>query len=390
MNKPKGYQICNRCVMDTSDPDIEFDENGICSHCHKYDIISQNLPYSLSSHEKKERLKELLKKIQNNGRGKQYDCVIGLSGGVDSSYLAYLTKREFGLRPLAVHLDNGWNSELAIQNIEHICKKLDIDLQTYVIDWEEFRDIQLAFLYASTPDSEIPTDHAIFTMWRQIPEQIGVMYFLCGSNTATESTSVKAWSQGHSNWNYIKTIHQKFGHKKIKTFPHFTKRDLFKWTKIKGIQVINILDYVDYDKQEAKKILIDELGWTDYGGKHYESLYTKFYQAYILPQKFGYDKRRMHLTSLIHSHQISRDEALQELQKPLYNEQELKEDMQYVLNKLGITEDDFQKIMELPKKTIQDYQEEVENGSDLYSDQIYYLFGEIYNRAMSMILRIIR
>jgi len=353
--------------MDTSDPDIEFDNEGVCSHCYSYDTMSRSPPYSLSPQEKQQELLKIIDRIKSEGIGKPYDCVLGLSGGVDSSYLAYLAKKEFGLRPLAIHLDNGWDSELSIQNIERLCKRLEIDLQTYVIDWEEFRDIQLAFLYASTPDSEIPSDHAIFTMWRQIPAQMGIRFFLCGSNRATESTSVKAWSQGHSDWEYIKSVHQAFGHRAIKTFPHFGRLKLFYWGSIKRISVINILDYIDYNKADAKKMLIEKVGWRDYGGKHYESLYTKFYQAYILPEKFGYDKRRMHLTSLIHSGQIQREQALNELQKTIYAKQELKEDRQYVLNNLRISEEEFQKIMHLPKKTIDDYR----SNKDVVLYQVY-------------------
>jgi N-acetyl sugar amidotransferase len=356
MHKPTGYQVCIRCVMDTTDPDIEFDDEGICSHCYNYDTISHRPPHSLSPQERKKEQQKIIDRIKREGKGKPYDCVIGLSGGVDSSYIAYLTKKEFGLRPLAIHLDNGWDSELAIQNIEQLCKRLEIDLQTYVIDWEEFRDIQLAFLYASTPDSEIPSDHAIFTMWRQIPAHTGVRFFLSGVNFATESGGADAWSQGHGDWEYIRSVHRAFGHHKIKTFPHYGRLKLFYWDLIKQISVINILDFVHYNKAEAKKTLINEVGWRDYGGKHYESIYTKFFQAYILPKKFGYDKRLEHLTCLIHSGQITREEALNELQKPIYDKQELKEDMQYVLNNLRISEVEFQKIMHLPKKTINDYQ----------------------------------
>lgn len=370
MHKSKGYQVCNRCVMDTTDPDIEFDDQGICSHCYQADKIFSQYPFNLSVEEREIELKKVVDKIKQEGKGKPYDCVLGLSGGVDSSYVAYLAKKVWGLRPIAIHLDNGWDSELAIQNIERLCNTLKIDLQTYVIEWEEFRDIQLAFLYASTPDSEIPSDHAIMTMWKQIPAQIGVRFFLTGVNKATESTCIYSWSQGHDDWVYISSVHQAFGHRKIKTFPHFGRLKYFYWHRIKRITDIYILNYVEYNKAEAKKTLIDEVGWRDYGGKHYESLYTKFYQAYILPEKFGYDKRRMHLTSLIHSGQITREKALNELQKPIYDKQELNEDRQYVLNNLRISDEEFQKIMHLPKKTIDDYR----NNKDVVLYRVYDLF----------------
>lgn len=375
MHKPTGYQVCNRCVMDTTDPDIEFDDEGVCSHCYRADKIFSQFPFNLTVEEREIELKKILDNLKQEGKGKPYDCVIGLSGGVDSSYLAYLTKKVWGLRPIAIHVDNGWDSEIGIQNIERLCKTLEIDLRTYVIDFEEFRDIQLSFLYASTPDSEIPSDHAVFTMLGQFPAQNGVRVFLFGSNTATESTSVKAWSQGHSDWEYIKSVHNLFGHHKIKTFPHFGRLERYYWYQIKQISNITILDYVEYNKAEAKKTLIDEVGWKDYGGKHYESTYTKFFQAYILPEKFGYDKRRMHLTSLIHSGQITREKALDELQKPIYDAKELKEDRQYVLNNLRISEEEFQKIMHLPKKTIDDYR----SNKDVLLYRVYDLLYRVYD-----------
>jgi len=355
MHKPTGYQICTRCVMDTSDPDIEFDDEGVCSHCYRADAIFSQYPFNLTKEEREIELKKILDKIKQDGKGKPYDCVIGLSGGVDSSYLAYLAKKKFMLRPLAIHLDNGWDSELAIRNIELLCKKLEIDLFTYVIDWEEFRDLQLSFLYASTPDTEIITDHAIVTLFTKIPAQNGINFFLSGSNMETESTSIRQWSQGHADWIYIKSIHKKFGKVPLKTYPYYDRMKLFFWKFIHPVRIIDILDYVHYNKNEAKKILKEEIGWRDYGGKHYESLFTKFYQAYILPKKFGYDKRRMHLTSLIHSRQMTREEALHELNKPLYTNEELNTDMNYVLSNLRISRNEFETIMKTPAKKYEDY-----------------------------------
>jgi N-acetyl sugar amidotransferase len=336
--------------MDTTDPDIEFDENGVCNHCHQYDEQTKNKVFS--GPEGQRKLKEIVDKIKRDGANKQYDCVIGVSGGVDSTYVAYKVK-ELGLRPLAVHLDNGWDSELAVQNIERTLKKLEIDLYTHVIDWEEFKDLQLAFLRASTPDSEIPSDHAIVSLMCQMARKIRVKYIILGYNTRTESHLPKAWSQGHFDWKYIQHVHQQFGTSELKTFPHMDKwlflsyRATQKW--------INILDYLDYVKTDAMQFLQNELGWKYYGGKHYESIYTRFYQGYILPTKFGYDKRKTHFSSLICSGEITREQALTELEKEPYPLNLQEEDKAYVIKKLDLTAAEFEDIMTRPKKTYHDY-----------------------------------
>lgn len=335
--------------MDTSDPAIEFDSNGICNHCYKYD--RDNSIFN-TNEEKFAALNTLIKKIKNAGLGKEYDCLIGVSGGVDSSYVAYLVK-DLGLRPLAVHLDNGWNSELAVMNIENLLKKLNIDLYTHVIDWEEFKDLQLSFLKASTPDSEIPSDHAIFALMRKIAKQNNIEFILSGINKKTESHHPGAWSQGHEDWLYIKSIQKRFGSKKLKTFPHgnwwtfYTTRFSKKW--------VNILDYIDYVKEDAKSILINELEWKDYGGKHFESIYTRFFQGYILPNKFGFDKRKMHLSSLICAGEITRDFALEELKNETYPLDLQNQDKEFVIKKFNLTSEQFERIMLSPKKTYYDY-----------------------------------
>ena len=339
--------------MDTTDVDIEFDENGVCSHCRRYDSLKDK--YLLEKGKREKELAKIVSLIKKKGQKKKYDCIIGISGGVDSSYVAYLTKK-LGLRPLAVHLDNGWNSELAVDNIENILKKLDIDLYTYVLDWEEFKDLQLSFLKASVPDGEIPTDHAIVATIFKIASQMGIKYIISGSNFATEAVYAKKWSQGHYDWRYIKNIQKKFGTKKLKYYPYFTFLSLFYLKIFKGQRTIRILNYIEYIKSDAKRILEKELGWKDYGGKHYESIYTRFYQGYILPKKFNYDKRKYHLSSLICSGQITREEALKEISKEPYpSEQLLKEDREFILKKLDITEDEFEKILMLPNKSILDY-----------------------------------
>jgi len=355
INTEKSYQICTRCVMDTTDPDIIFDDNGVCNRCKKAEKLLNLAPYSLSREEKRIELEKIVKKIKEKGKGKDYDCVIGVSGGVDSTFTAY-TVAKLGLRPLAVHLDNGWDSELAVKNIENAVKKLDIDLYTYVIDWEEFKDLQMAFLKASTPDSEIPTDHAIVASMFKTARREGVKYILTGTNLSTESIFPPAWSYGSYDWKYINSVQKVFGTRKLDSFPRISLIDLFLDMKIRKINRISILNYIDYVKKDAIEIIENELDWRNYGSKHYESIYTRFFQGYILPVKFGFDKRRSHLSSLIVSNQVTREQALEELKKDPYPSKELlEEDKNYFINKFGIDEIEFQKIMALPKKKFKEY-----------------------------------
>jgi hypothetical protein len=266
--------------------------------------------------------------------------------GVDSSYLAYWAKKE-GLRPLIVHFDNGWNSELATENIRNICDKLGFGLNTHVINWEEFKELQLAYLKAGVVDIEALTDHAIMATIYQIAAKYKIKYTINGFNYATEAIMPKGWVFDKTDWENIKDIYRKFGNAKpIKSFPHvsFYRKLYYHWfLKLESIQVLN---YIDYNKKDAKQIITKELAWRDYGGKHYESVFTKFYQAYILPVRFGIDKRIAHLSNLICSGQITRPEALEELKKPLYNADELRIEKEYVLKKLGLQEVDFDRFMQ--------------------------------------------
>jgi len=344
------YQICTRCVMDTTDPEIQFNEYGVCNHCHAYDRMARLEVFT--GEEGQRLLLQKIETIQNDGRGQEYDCIIGVSGGVDSTYVAYLV-RKYGLRPLAVHLDNGWDSELAVNNIHKALNILEIDLHTHVIDWEEFRNLQLSFLKASTPDSEIPSDHAIVSLMYMMAEQLGIKYVISGRNVRTETHVALAWSMGHFDWKYIKNVQRIFGTVPLKSYPHrtFQQEERYRRSQV----WFDILNYVDFVKKDAMKVLEQELGWKYYGGKHYESIYTRFFQGYILPVKFGYDKRRGHLSSLICSNEITRDEALLELNKPTYSVTLQEEDREYVVKKLGLTDDEFEDIMQLPTKTILDY-----------------------------------
>lgn len=344
---------CSKCLMNTlSDPDIKFDENDVCHHCNRYEeLLSKRV---VSPVEREEQLDKLVQKIKKSGRNKPYDCIIGVSGGVDSTYVAYLSKT-LGLRPLAVHFDNGWNSNLAVDNIEKTLSHLGIDLDTYVVDWEEFRDLQLSFLKASVADCEIPSDHGIDALlWRKA-SQHGIKYILSGMNFATESISVPAWSYGHSDWKYIKDVHKKYGSTKLKTFPHFNFFDLFYFNLVKKIRIVSLLNYVDYNKENAQALLEEKLGWKRYGGKHYESIYTRFYQGYYLPEKFGYDKRVGHLSDLINSQQITKNVAKKVLEEPSYAPDLFAQDLDYVKKKFELNDEDWNEIMSNPNATFRDF-----------------------------------
>jgi N-acetyl sugar amidotransferase len=348
----RPYQMCTRCIMDTTDPDIVFDEQGVCSHCHRYIRLLPSRVHRGPT--AKAELDKLVARIRAAGRGREYDCIIGVSGGVDSTYVAYLTK-ELGLRPLAVHFDNGWNSALAVTNIEKTLDKLGIDLYTYVIDWEMFKDLQLAFLKASTPDGEIPTDHAIFALLWQEASRRGIRYVLNGVNFATESLSVPAWAYGHFDWRYVKGVHRKFGTVPLKKYPHFSLPKLAYYTAVRGIKVVSILNYIDYNRDNVMDILVNQLGWVYYGGKHYESVYTRFFQAYILPQKYKIDKRRGHLSDLVSAGQMIREEALNIMTQPVADAQLLEQDRQFVIKKFQLKEEQFEELMHLPNRTFRDY-----------------------------------
>lgn len=339
--------------MDTTDHDIQFTENGICNHCKTFEKrkLEITIPYEKGG---KEKINHLVKKIKKAGNGKKYDCLIGVSGGVDSSFIAYIVKK-LGLRPLAVHLDNGWNSELAVNNIEKLLKKLDIDLYTHVINWEEFKNIQLAFLRSSTPDAEQPTDHAILAILYRVAVKQRIKYIIMGGNHNSEGILPNSWSYGTADWKYISGIIKKFGKGKIKTWPHFNFLDYIFFVYIKKIKPIRILDYLSYNRENAMQIIEDKLSWKYYGGKHYESIYTRFFQSYILPKKFNIDKRKAHYSSLICSGQITKEEALKKIKKDTYSKDKLKEDKIYVIKKLGLTENEFEKIMSLPIKSFRDY-----------------------------------
>lgn len=335
---------CVNCVLNTKICKLEFDKNGICNYCNFY--FNEVKPI-LHQCQKEGELEILVDKIKKERTG-NYDCLIGLSGGVDSSYVAFLV-HNLGLKPLAFHLDNGWNSDISVKNIKNIVEKFNFDFYTYVIDWEEFRDLQLSFIKAGVIDIELLTDHAITAVAFKLIKKEKIKYFISGSNYATEAIMPEDWSYYKWDSINIKAIHKRFGNLKMKTFPTYNFLDKIKSRTL--FNVVRILDFVNYNKFEAMQKLKNEIGWEYYGGKHYESNFTKFYQAYILPQKFKVDKRYAHLSNLICSGQITKEEALIELSKPLYEPEELQKEVEYFLKKFNLTSDEFEKIMlEKPKK----------------------------------------
>lgn len=348
----KDYKQCKRCVMDTSDHEIKFDENGYCNHCTEYINNTSKRVFLGESTEKK--LSELINTIKIKGKNKPYDCILGISGGVDSCYVAYVTKK-LGLRALCVHMDNGWNSEAAVKNIKYVVEKLGFDYQSYVLDWDEFRNLQLAFLKASVPEIETPTDIAIPAALHKIAAKYNVKYIFSGGNFVTEGILPKSWHYDAKDEKYIRSINKLFGYRRLKTIPLFGyKKEIF-YKIIKGIKIIYLLNYVPYSKKDAMSVLEQELHWKNYGGKHYESVYTGFVQSYILPEKFGIDYRKATFSTQICAAEISRDEAVEMLKSKPYNIEKIQIEKEYICKKLEISTEQFEEILKLPVKSFKDY-----------------------------------
>ncbi len=343
----RPYQVCTRCIMDTSEPEISFGAGGVCNHCTS--ALARMKAQLLPPEARDLALQKLASQIQHEGRGKEYDCVIGVSGGVDSTMTAYLVKK-LGLRPLAVHFDNGWNSELAVDNIKRALDHLGIELYTHVVDWEEFRDLQISFLRASVANCEIPTDHGITALLFRMAARLKVRFILSGSNLATEAIMPISWAYYNQDLRHLKAVHRRFGTKPLQTMPTISLSHYLYYVFVRRMRQIPFLNYVHYDKEEAKRILEKELGWRDYGGKHYESVWTRFFQGYYLPVKFGYDKRRPHYSTMICSNLMTRERALAEMEKPVYDGLLLKQDMQFVLKKFGLSREEFAALLAEPPK----------------------------------------
>ncbi len=351
----RKYQICTSCIMDTSDSKITFDARGRCEYCNNY---YDNILPNWHPDERGEReLQAQVDKIKREGQGRDHDCIIGISGGVDSSYVTYLAKAKFGLRPLLYHVDAGWNSQQAVNNIEKLVDGLDLDLHTEVVDWQEMKDLQLAFFKAQVPHLDTPQDHAFFAGLYNFAAKSGFKYILTGANYSTECVREPLeWHYHASDLRQLKDIHRRFGSRPLKSFPLsdiFTFKLYYRY--VKGIQVVKPLNHVPFHKEEAMQELVDKFGWQKYAHKHYESRFTRFYEGYWLPTKFGYDKRRAHFSSLILTGQMTREEALEKIAKPAYDPEDLKQDFEYVATKLDLTVPELKAIMDGPNKTYRDY-----------------------------------
>jgi N-acetyl sugar amidotransferase len=363
-NCGRPYQQCTVSVMDTiADPNISFDNKGISNYYYEY--LAAEKASVFTGDAGKAKLKQVVDQIKLKGKGKSYDCVIGLSGGADSTYLAYLAK-EVGLRPLIVHFDYGWNSELAVQNIENATKKLGFDLYTYVMDWEEFKDLQRSYFKASVIDLDVPADHMIFGALFRTAKKFNVNFVLSGNNTVTETTLPKTWNYNKFDLVNLKNIHKRFGTLPLKKLPALGLWQYAYYQLIKNIQSVQLLNFIPYNKSEIKRIIAEELGWRDYGGKHHESVFTRFYQGYILPVKFNVDKRKAHLSNLVFSGQITREEAVEELAHPTYPLDMQKSDKEYVAKKLGFSDEEFDKVLRLPNRPHQDF------GTDRSQREFYF------------------
>ena len=355
MSEPRPYQRCTVSVLDTvDDPNMHFDAEGRCQYFHEFQKVSRlNVR---SGADGAAALAQLVEEVKHSGKGKRYDSVIGLSGGVDSTYVALLAARS-GLRPLAVHFDNGWNSEIAVRNIENVVNRFGWDLHTLVVDWDEFRDLQLSYLRASVVDVEIATDHAIAATLCKLALKHEIRYVLSGSNVATEAIIPPHWIFNKTDHKNLLDIHRRFGTVPLKTYPLYDTL-LKKRIGLAAVKWIAPLNLVPYVYEDVKKEIAAKLGWTDYGGKHHESIFTRFYQCFILPQKFSIDKRKAHLSNLIFSGQLSRDEALQRIsQLPCSREMTLA-DKEFVLKKLGLSETDFTSLMSAPQRSHEEFEVE--------------------------------
>lgn len=351
----QSYRICSNCVMDTSDSAITFDASGVCDHCRTF--YTKIKPNWHTDERGRAELEKLVARIKEAGKGHDFDCIIGVSGGIDSSYLTYLAKMEMGLRPLVFHVDAGWNSQEAVNNIEKLIEHLGLDLYTHVIDWEEMRDLQLAFFKSGVPHIDTPQDHAFFATMYKFAKEHDVKYILTGANLSTECVrNPVEWMYYQSDSIQLKDIHRRFGTRPLKKFPVTSiLRHKIYLPYIKGIQVVRPLNYVPYVKEQAIELLVDKIGWQPYPQKHFESRFTRFYEGYWLPTKFGFDTRRVQFSSLILTGQMTREEALEKLKTPSYDPAMIAHDFEYVATKLGITVEELRGYLEAPNKTYRDY-----------------------------------
>lgn len=352
----KKYKTCVSCVMDTTATEITFDENGVCSFCQYFDEHVKPILDRAHNCDYEKVLNDKIAAIKRAGENKPYDSILGLSGGLDSSYLAYLAAK-YGLRPLVIHVDTGWNSKTANDNIERLVSCLGFKLERITIDWAEMRDLQLAFYKASVMNCEIPQDHAFLAVLYNLAAKHGIHYILSGGNFATESILPKSWGYNAGDSRHLIDIHRKYGNIPLKKYPILSFWDRYiNYPYIKGIREIRLLNYIPYNRAEAKKTLAEKCGWQEYGYKHYESVLTRFFQGYYLPTKFGIDKRKAHISSMILSGQMTREEAVAELKKPPYQSNEqLNADKVFIAQKLGLSLDEWEEILNLPPRSHKDF-----------------------------------
>lgn len=349
------YTICSSCIMDTSDSRISFDEKGVCDHCN--DFYTNVKPNWHTDERGKHKLNELVAKIKADGVGRDFDCILGMSGGVDSSYMLHYAIKELGLRPLVFHVDGGWNTELAENNIRVMVEKLGVKLHTQVIDWDEMKDFQLAFFKSGVPHIDIPQDHAFIATLYNYAYEHGIKYILNGGNISTECVrNPMEFLYYGTDMAQLKDVMRRFGKVEMKTYPFssiFKHKIYLRY--IKKIQVVRPLDLIPYHKEDALALLASEYGWTPYPQKHFESQFTRFFEAYWLPERFGFDTRRVQFSSLILTGQMTRDEALEQMNSPAYNPDTIEDDFNAIAEKLEITSDELRGYFTMPKKFYWDY-----------------------------------
>jgi N-acetyl sugar amidotransferase len=356
MKQDSNYQICRRCIMDTSDPGIQFDSNGECDYCNNFDTTIA--PNWHADERGEAELAKLAEKIKAEGKGKDFDCIIGLSGGLDSSYAAYVAKEKMGLRPLLFHVDAGWNTDQAVGNIEKLVDGLGLDLYTEVVNWEEMKDLQVAFLKSQIPDQDLPQDASFFSSLYKFARQHKIKYVITGSNYSTECCREPEEWGGYLGIDktLFGDIHRRFGTRPLKTFPLLdilVYKGIYQY--VLGMEVSKPLNMVPFVKREAEDELERRFGWKRFKHKHHESRFTRFYEDYWLPRKFGFHKRRAHFSSLIMTGQMTRDDALERISRPEMDEHFLTQEFDFVANKLGLSVDELRAIFEGKNKTYRDY-----------------------------------